>query len=579
MKKFTLSFLLLAFTATLSAQWSNDIAYNNALTDGSRTLYSTDVKANNDGITYLFYNTPDGGYTVSYLQIFDEEGLPLLGTDGIIISDTLTRSYDMVNERILIDKDGNAILVVCDCRNSTEDVKDLTYAVYKVSPEGEMLWSEEGVDLYKGTSASLVAALEMIELEDGSYVFTWMEVIGLSSDGSELLGVRTERLSNDGEFCWDAPLTINSSTANYSYPCIQSAGNNQFIIVYAQGSNQTLYARKVDFDGSSVWAEDTKAYIAGFNSTVPIYTQMTTTYDPNGGIFIVFYADPYYTGCEAAYLCYVKADGSLGFSEGTAGLPVCYSDYMRALTVDATYSTTDDCVYVSWRGVAYSSSSYQSINVQKVSMQGELMWGTEGIYVKPIDVQSFGSCYVKSNGEEEGFTVFFMDFVESWGNTDHYAVKYNSSGETAWEGDGAYHFSPTVGNKGALEVSELINGEYWLATWEEDRIMSDDSNNMVYAERIYTNEASNDGIENTTNDNNTFAARAFDGTVYFATSFTNDATATVTLYDVSGEIVGTTTIAAGSNTASYSTTGLAAGVYIATLTNGSVATSTKLIIR
>ena len=74
----------------------------------------------------------------------------------------------------MVDKDGNAIVVVHDLRNSPSEEQLLSYTIYKVSPEGEMLWGNEGLSIDGGISYETSAAMKVIQLEDGSYVFAWM---------------------------------------------------------------------------------------------------------------------------------------------------------------------------------------------------------------------------------------------------------------------------------------------------------------------------------------------------------------------------------------------------------------------
>lgn len=572
MKKFYTSLCILLISLSASAQWSNDITLNNQITKFGEELYDVDVQTNDDGITYVSYSRPFGGNIATFLQILDEDGNKTLGEDGLIVSDTLSLTWTQINDRLLIDSDGNAILMVSDCRNSTEDVKNLNYTIYKVSPEGEMLWGENGVDLHRGKSSSLTAFIKAIELEDGSYVFSWTENIGYTADGSELYGIKLERLSNDGVHEWDEAMELSSATSAYSYPYIESAGNLQFILVYAQGTNQNIYARKLDFDGTPIWAEDTKVYVGGFSST-PLYLQFDTKPDPNGGIFIGWYDDRFYSGLEKPYISYVQADGTLKFPEGTDGLQVGYSEYMRALSFDFTYNEVEECVYCIWRGVAYSSSVYQSINIQKVSMDGELIWGSEGLEIEPIEAQTFGNLCV-ANAEDGNVGVFYSDFVVSYSDTDLLAIKLDPDGNALWE-SGIYDFSPTYGYKGDMHVSNLIDDEYWIVSWEEDRIQDDTSVAVAYAEKVYVTGPSSDGIAQTTSNDATFAVKTTDGAVTFATN--SSEAATITIYTAAGEVVAT--IAANSNMVSYNTAGLAAGVYIATVTSSNTAASSRFIIK
>ncbi len=489
----------------------------------------------------------------------------------MLVSDTATYSWTQVNDMLLVDSNDNAIVMVSDCRHD-ETGSNLSYSAYKISPEGEMLWGDYGVDIHRG-GGSFVACMKALELEDGSFVFVWQEGITYD-DETFVYGIRAERVSADGELLWDEPLMITTSTSNYECPMIENAGSNQFIIVYAQGGNDNIYARKVDFDGSSVWAEDTKVYVGGFNSSTALYMQVTTTADTHGGVFIAWYADPYYTGIESPYLSYVKPDGTLAFVDGTAGLKMAYDDSMRALSLDVVYNEIADCVYAVWRGVGYGSSSYQSINIQKVTREGEVMWDETGFYVEPTAYASYGGLYIE-NAEDENFAIFYSCF-DSYLDTQNRAAKFDSDANYLWDG-GIYSFAPYTSYKGGLTVSPLINNEYWLVGWQENRTDDIYAAYVLYADRVYLNgTASPTGVAEITSDNNTlFAAKTADGSVTFATN--NNEAATITIYTVAGEVAGVTTATNG--TASYSTTSLAAGVYIARLTSGSVASTTRFVVK
>lgn len=98
------------------------------------------------------------------------------------------------------------------------------------------------------------------------------------------------------------------------YPYLINSGDNQFILVYAKGSNQDLYARKIDFDGTSVWPEDTRIYRGGFGS-IPLWTILNVQPSGDGGVILSWNDDRYYTNTESAYLSYVKPNGELGLQQ------------------------------------------------------------------------------------------------------------------------------------------------------------------------------------------------------------------------------------------------------------------------
>ncbi|MDE5922315.1 MAG: hypothetical protein K2G79_02355, partial [Muribaculum sp.] len=94
---------------------------------------------------------------------FDADGNPTFPAEGLLLCDYANWSYTVVNEYLMVDHEGNAIVVVHDCRNSS--AKGKSYTAYKVNAKGEMLWGEDGVAVSDPLKpASFSAFMSMVEL-------------------------------------------------------------------------------------------------------------------------------------------------------------------------------------------------------------------------------------------------------------------------------------------------------------------------------------------------------------------------------------------------------------------------------
>ena len=132
MKKLILLFII----SLASAQWFSDPASPQLLGSGVQAQ----VKATSDGGVYVAWLTDMGGYHV-YLQRFNSEGIAQFDDGGMLISDNNNSSWIAVFHMNLdVDSENNAIITLLDQRSGPWNV----YA-YKIAPNGDMLWGEDGV--------------------------------------------------------------------------------------------------------------------------------------------------------------------------------------------------------------------------------------------------------------------------------------------------------------------------------------------------------------------------------------------------------------------------------------------------
>lgn len=578
MKKSRLLAMALLLPSLVMAQWSD--TYNNTVVTipDSWTIFAENeiVVDVEQGTSFYTFLQPASNGMVTRLQIVDEDGCNTFDDEGLLISDK-SRPLSLVNNKItLLDSDGNLIIVVCDSRNQVDDTADaMSYSIYKLTQKGEMLWGDDGIDLDKGFSSELKALMNVIELEDGSYVFAWQESAGYATDGTDLYGIAMMRLSKDGDFLWDANVTVNSSTSDYKFPYLVNVGSNQFILVYTQGTALNIMAQKYDFDGTIAWAEPVKVYGGGFPSDELIHLVVKVKPMPNGGVLIGWYDDRYYTDRASMFLAYLGSDGTHQFSEGSNGLQVAYSDALTATSQDFIYSEDAECIYVTWQEINYSSQDYERLAVQKIALNGELQWDIEGKDVVAYGDQDFGNLQIQDAGAGD-VAVFFTETV-SYYDVQPRAIKFNTNGATVWT-DPVFTISTYASTKENFHVSKLIDDSYWIAAWQDMR--DDATQKSIYAQKIDVNNPEL-GIAETTTDASTFVATTTGDIAKFALQIERQSYIELSLYSVAGEQVATLysgELEAGTQTISYPTSGLTAGVYIANLRSNTTSSSVKLVI-
>lgn len=464
MKRLIITLVIVLSFISAFAQWSNDAGQNNQITVSGQENYGYQAKTNKDGITYICFLTPtknESSY-VYRMQILDKNGNKLLPDSGKIISNERNISWTMVNQYIMTDNDGNAIIAVCDCRNSPDDSEFLTYTIYKVSPTGEILWNGKGVNLDKGNCHSFEAVMCMAALDDGSYEFAY------ECDNGDLAQIVINRLSKDGDFLWEKPIILIDKEKTYEYPRLISTGNNQTILVYTVGTNENLMARKINADGSSAWASDTKIYRGGF-PPIPLQVNMKAIEGPDGGVLVSWFDDREYTGSYSNYVSYIKSDGSYGFSTGIEGTKLSNVGDYSCMSPSVIFDNKTNNIYAVWREINQTTQDYEGIYMQKLSYEGELLWGKDGKAVIPIqNALSYGYESIQK-ADNDNIAVFYM-ISRGYGHVKSYIQKFDQDGNSLSD---PVSFSTTDTEKSNLTTYSLQDNNHWLVSWKDIR---DDSN-------------------------------------------------------------------------------------------------------
>lgn len=175
------------------------------------------------------------------VQCFDSKGVAKLPSEGLLVSDYENISYVIYNHYLAADKDGNAIVMVSDCRNSNADSRRMSLTAYKISPEGEMLWGEDGIAVSDPLNPPyLSAGASCVQLEDGSYVFTWNEFPEAKGGTPKVM---MQRFSADGTPKWGTYGKNMSGSEQALYPYLVNSGNNTCILVYGKGTSSVMHAQ------------------------------------------------------------------------------------------------------------------------------------------------------------------------------------------------------------------------------------------------------------------------------------------------------------------------------------------------
>lgn len=474
MKKLFLLATGLAMTLTASANWGNTIDTPTAMFPTGTGSYATEVCPGPDGTVWGMIYHPnlkdaDDEYDTEHavyeyrLQHWDKDGNPTFPEEGLLVSDYNNISYTVVNQYLIVDHEGNAILSVADCRNSSD--KSRSYTAYKVSPKGEMLWGDEGVALTDPLSpAAFAGCMNIVELEDHSFVFAWMQ-----SDLSTA-SVWMQRLSNDGKPQWNLEkVAITDEIAEN--PIMVNGGDNTAILMYTRTSSANLYARKVDFEGENVWDKDVRIYRGGWGS-MPPHVYFTCAPSGDGGLLATWFDDRNNTNFESPYLSYITSDGKIAFSglSDDGDLKLAYNEN-RNFRPNAVAAADGSCFYVVWRTTDYDQKE-QGVLMQKVSKEGDLLWGDEAVYISPMELNAKSFTSIQAAGENDA--VAFYEVYNSFFDQQCFATRVNGNHEQVWNGGKPLAISRSGRASSALETYTMPGQNAYLCIWDDGGTSAED---------------------------------------------------------------------------------------------------------
>lgn len=577
MKKITTLVLFVAMAVfSAMAQWGNT-AEESVLVWHSN-INQKDIKMAPNGFSWVYYQIPaDEKYSnlSAHVNLIDTLGNKVFGDEGLLVSQHPTRTWTTCNKYLFVDRDGNAIVAVHDIRNAVS-TQYLSYTIYKISQTGEFLWGEDGIAL-EGTQAfPLSMHMTMTQVDNGDYVFAWAAAVDANSDR---VVVKLQRMSQDGEMLWnidEVSFKDPTGKTDYTWPTVIDAGLNQVIVIYFAGSNRDIYARKLDFDGTPVWSEDTRLYRQGWTGS-PAWSVLDVKPSGDGGAILAWTDDRYMTG-SSTYMTYVKSNGEIGFAAGVDGQKLSYSDYIGR-QVTCMYDPNTDSFIAAWLE-AYSSVAYAA-KMQRLSKDGDLLWDEGGIELQPFSNYQYGyfSLQTAPNGE---VAAFYMHNQTNFTNTQNLVTVFNPEDPTIRRD---FIFSDTINTceKSELLSTPMYDNRFWEVCWVDDYV--DDPKLRVH--RINA-----DLTLGNNNDASVQSAMTQDLGFYVASQVAQDNTlfgvnlpqatqATLTIYDLSGAAVATPFNGELNEGTQYMewNINVPAGVYLATLTTSYGVETIKVLVK
>ena len=458
MKKIYTLILFASLIFPAFAQWSEDAANNIVIADLSGEQVIPKIGICQDSTLYIgFFSNQTGNYNVR-LQKLDSDGNKLWDDNGILVFDGPTDSW-VSDWGMATDKYEHAILTFTWTSNDSWNIKG-----YRVSPEGELVWGDDGIDITNNTAFN--AAPKVMCTAAGNSVFAWM------ADDFIVM----QKVSPEGVKLWgDDGITI-ATAERTAWPQFLPVGEDEFIMKYYEDSGPSwaptrhLVAQRFDSDGQGVWSAPAIVSNAG---GITAWTQILSFIsDGNEGFYVAWHDDRNNDQMVEAFVQHVDSDGNPtmtanGVSLSTMGSHHHFTPFLAlpegSGNIYAYWSETDDL------------QNYRGIYGQSVSSSGERMWTDAGKVIIPL---MYPDVVTPWDADVSGADMVLLYDEGNSAAQEIKMIKLNKDGNFVWPSEYTT-ISSANSTKVHMDMSRFAYDQ-WILSWEDNRKDASD----IYAQNI-----------------------------------------------------------------------------------------------
>jgi hypothetical protein len=481
-KKMVMVFVgVLIAGAGLFAQWSDDPAVNTVISDTTGTQIMPKIVVKDNGESFVSWFSAMVGWRFDvYMQRLDPDGNKLWAEEGLLISDNPTESW-VSDYGLALDSDSFLVLVNHDFRTGYGDA-----FAWRISPEGQFLWGNDGIQLTNDTFANY--SPNLLPLEQGDIVFVWHIV---PPDTLDEIQIGLQRLSKEGQPQWGSDLIIGDTMHNY-LPAILRTEDDNFILAWnraesfdtvpGQENYLHIFVQKFDSGGNPMWTENVQVDTGDFLPVdSPIHPYLAN--DGNNGAFIVWEAEMLFT--VTTRVQHIDADGNLQYPPN--GVEVSTLDENTHAEPDFCFLPQTQELFVFWSEFYYDAVNRKDnfgIYGQKFSYAGQRLWGDSGKVFEPLvtDDTSFFDIIVKP-GPENDVAVLYVKSFSVVGPNHVRAMRIDNDGNFVWD-DEKIVLSSVPSDKYNLAASDFAHNQ-WIAVWADGRNSPPDQDEFgIYAQNI-----------------------------------------------------------------------------------------------
>ncbi len=492
MKKIITIYLLaciLPFVAI--AQWSNNPSHNTMIADTIGEQVIPHVVRNSAGETYIswFSDLGDLNFDV-YLQKLNIDGTKAWDNEGLLISNNITNTW-VTDYDMILDKDENVIIATQDERTGNSNV-----FAYKISPNGEFLWGNDGIQLSNTTGFDPFPKVVVTDNNDA--VFMWAEE---PEDTTQYSNINITRLDPDGSIIWES---ILYDTLDMMLPQIIKADNEGFFVSWITksksqdtmpGEENWMHVRvqRVGENGFPLWGFGIQVDSSNLMSYLSLYTTPYLTSDGNDGTYIMwqsFYPNEL-GGRPTTYVNRIYADGTIWKPDGYS-VSTLFENYHAEAQME--YLGNIDKLVVCWNEYHYNAQNLidcWGVRGQIFDTNGNYLWADTGKVFVPLNcamdtsysgikidestndnvILTYNKNYFSINGADTGFI------------TQINAMSFDAAGDMIWSPT-VTPISATSSDKYQTSLSNLADNQ-WVLAWNDNISNPEElSGYGIYAQNI-----------------------------------------------------------------------------------------------
>jgi hypothetical protein len=347
------------------------------LDSGGRLLWQKDFERVDqlidDGAGGAIFDYSPDGKTLLAVKIDADGGLPW-GEVGVSLP------HPGNTRQIASDGLGGVVIALEELRYPEGAQPGETFSngyIYaqRIDSQGQFSWGEEGILLYTTPENAFAESPQISGDGSGGAIITWQQQpkgrIESGSPEARVMDILVQKVDANGNVLWrdgGLPLEINKAVeeAFPIEPRLVSDGSGGAIIIWRDMRHDpegeaSVYAQRIDADGTISWqAGGVKVASTSLNPFPMIVS------NGSGGAIIS------YSLQKGLYIQKVNSNGKTAWPEN--GVPVAEGEYEgRSIAPDGQGG-----VIVAW-GVGKSTFSPEKAYLQRVSTEGKLLWGEEGI--------------------------------------------------------------------------------------------------------------------------------------------------------------------------------------------------------
>lgn len=331
------------------------------------------------GIQSQIKSTSDGGAYVAWLsevnfnvhiQKLDQYGNLQFEENGLIVSAQPNSSWIAVHHmNLVVDDDDNAIVSTLDTRTGQWQVY-----VYKISPDGEMLWGNDGIHVSILATENISPRVELLSNND--VIITWCE---------NYVSVRIQKISSNGEIQWnEGGIHIVDNTGDLLNPIPIKVDNENFFIQWNHQSgpfwapDTKLFIQKYDNYGNEMWPSPIIAVGPEQFPTGDYFQEIIT--NQYGGVYNAW--TQMTLSNQSAIVQNISSDGEIIWDNGVE-LSLNNNHFRMHPQIDLSLDSEN---FLSAWTESNSSQSQRGIYAQKINQYGQKQWQNTGIAI--VDLNS-----------------------------------------------------------------------------------------------------------------------------------------------------------------------------------------------